>query len=248
MSDQKKRGVVFVNKSQDSNIIHEILYYLKINNKPSGAGELKRHLIDKGFIIAEATVGRILKEMDHCKTTEKISNKGRTITEFGLKYLNEYEEQKGQNKWAEEFLDVFDIKEKGPLIDLLVARRPVEIEVARLAALNANKEEIKELYKVVEVQERLAMSGEPVAYLDTKFHCLLAKASGNQVLEAIVKLLRKSQDYAEELEIIRRRAGQIYNKEHKAILEAIEQNDEEMAMLAMKRHLQNLIDNIEKET
>lgn len=236
-----------MNKSQDNSVIVGILSFLKSKNQPSGAGELKRQLIDKNFIIAEATVGRLLKEMDHRKMTEKVSNKGRIITPYGLLYLNKCEKQKGQTKWAEEFLDVFDIKDKGPLIDLIVARRPVEIEVAHLAARNATKEDIEELYKVVESQEKLAMSGKPVAYLDTKFHCLLAKASGNQVLEAIVNLLRKSQDYAEELELVRRRAGQIYNKEHRAILEAIEQKDEEMAMLAMKRHLHNLIDNIKKE-
>lgn len=226
---------------KDENVVYDILLYLKERGVPEGAGSVQRHLNEKGYNMAEATVGRLLREMDCRGFTEKQSNQGRTLSEAGISRLRELEEWKWQDKWTEGFMDVFDKTERSRLLDLLTARRPVEIEVARLAAKNATDEDIAKLRYIVEEQESLAQSRKPVSHLDTEFHRLLAKASGNKILEAIIELLRKKVDDANELEVIRRRAGHIYNTEHRKILEAIEQKDQELACLAMKRHLGNLM-------
>lgn len=233
-------------QTQDESIIYDILLFLKENGSPAGAGSVQRHLDTKGYSMAEATVGRLLREMDFRGLTEKHGNQGRTLSEGGLKRLRELEEWKWQDKWTEDFMDVLDSKEKGRLIELLTARRPVEIEVAKLAAENATKEDIDKLRHIVEEQEDLARKGKSVSHLDTEFHLLLAKASGNQILEAIVGLLRKKQEDANEFEVIRRKTGHIYNTEHRKIFEAIEQRDADMAKLTMRRHLDNLMQSVEK--
>lgn len=229
---------------KDENVVYDILLYLKERGVPEGAGSVQRHLNENGYSMAEATVGRLLREMDCRGFTEKKSNQGRTLSEAGIRRLQELEEWKWQDKWTEGFMDVFDKTERSRLLDLLTARRLVEIEVARLAAQNATEDDIYRLQQIVKEQEVLALNGKPISHLDTEFHRLLAKASGNQILEAIVELLRKKQEYAKEFEVIRRKAGHIYNTEHRKIFEAIEQRDRELAALTMKRHLDNLVQSV----
>lgn len=231
----------------DEKLLFDVLSFLWECNTPEGAGSVQRHLENKGYMMAEATVGRFLRDMDDLGYTEKRSNQGRTLSEKGKASFRELERKRWQDQWTEGFMDASDPTEKDKILELLTARIPVEIEVARLAALNAAEEDLQKLRALVEKQEASAQKGELVTGLDTEFHRSLAQASKNSILEAIVELLRKKQDYAQELEFIRKRAGHIYNSEHRKILEAIEQRDAELAQLTMKRHLDNLIKSV-KET
>lgn len=224
----------------DEKVLFHIMSFLKGLGTPKGAGSVRRHLEHLGYTMAEATVGRLLREMDNENFTEKRSNQGRVLTEKGAACLQEMELKQWQERWAEGFMEPDSATKKANILDLLTARIPVETEVARLAATRATEREIAALRALVEEQEALAQKGEIVTGLDTEFHMELAKASKNSVLEAIVELLRKKQDYALAIETIRKRAGYIYNSEHRKIFEAIEQHDPELAQLTMKRHLDNL--------
>ena len=81
--------------------------------------------------------------------------------------------------------------------------------VARLAALHATQKEVDALCKIVREQEKQAKNGAPVSALDTEFHRTLAAASHNQILEAIVELLRKKEEYSKAFEKIRRNANKV---------------------------------------
>ena len=233
-------GVLNLVQAHD-NVIYNILLFLKEANEPAGAGSVCRFLQQKGFSMAEATVGRLLRDMDGDGYTEKRSNQGRAVSAKGEKRLRELEEMRWHDRWTEGFLDVFEKADKDYLLELLEARLPVETAVARLAAQRAAPEEIETLRGVVSEQERLAKSGGPVFALDDEFHRTLAAASHNQVLEAIVALLRKKEEYGRAFEKIRRYAGHICNSEHRKIFEAVEARDPELAELTMKRHIANLI-------
>ena len=130
-------GVFDVLQSHD-NVIYNILLFLKETNEPAGAGSVQRFLEKKGFSMAEATVGRVLRDMDCAGYTEKRSNQGRAISADGEKRLRELEEMRWHDKWTEGFLDVFERTDKNYLLDLLEARLPVETTVARLAARRAS--------------------------------------------------------------------------------------------------------------
>ena len=43
-------------------------------------------------------------------------------------------------------------------------------------------------------------------------------------------------------------SGQLFNNEHRKILEAIEMRDQDMAVLSMKRHLESLMKMLEKSS
>lgn len=230
-----------MNQANNDEVIFNILACMQATAEPVGAGSVRRYLSSKGYPLAEATVGRVLRDMDYGGLTEKKSNQGRVISEAGSAKYKEIISAKWQGKWAENFIGAFGPSDSIHLIELIEARRPVEIEVARLAAKHADSSDIAALRALVCRQEALAKEGCPVSQVDTEFHRLLAAASRNKILEAIVELLRKKQEDAAEFEEIRRHSGNIYNSDHRKIFEAIEQHDPDMAVLAMKRHLTNLL-------
>lgn len=230
-----------MNIPREDELIYDVLSYIKEEGKAVGAGSVQRRLETLGYSMAEASVGRLLREMQHRGFLEKESNQGRLVSPQGEEKLRRLDTARWQGNWAHEFFEKTGSSEREHLTELLTARRPVEIEVARLAAKNATDEEIEGLRRIVEEHEQKAKSGKPISQLDTEFHRYLAKISHNSVLEAIVELLRKKEEDATRLEDIRRHAGNISNDEHRKILEAIELHDVDLAVLAMKRHIKNLM-------
>jgi len=200
----------------------------------------------EGYTMAVATVGRLLLETDSMGYTEKKRNQGRILSMAGRRYFAKLEKEKWHSDWAVNFMEDSHSTGKNRLRDLLVARFPVKIETARLAAINASTVDLSEMKDLVDEQENFAKQDKMAAHLDTEFHLKLAKASRNSVLDALLQLLRKKQEDAEEFESIRRKSGQIYNSDHRKIYEAIEAHDPDLARLMMRRHLETLVSNIER--
>ena len=225
-------------------MIFEILALLDNSDYPIGAGYLKNYLYTKSLNVSEATAGRLLKEMDNLGYTVKEGNQGRKISPHGLTVLRDLQDKKWQGAWAEDYFDNYDITNKNYLIDLLIARRPVEIEAARIAAINATNADIEEMRSILDRYEEETRRGILSPCLDTQFHRKIALASKNQILVALLELLRKKQEDSVVFSIGRKKSGNICNPEHRWILDAIERHDPELAILAMKRHLKGIFNAI----
>lgn len=227
-------------KEPDKFTYYTLSFLKEAGGQPVGASSICIYLKDKGINVSEASVGRLLRTLDHDGFTSKLGKLGRVLSERGEQKLLEITETLWQQKWAGEFMEAHDKIDKSYLQQLLDARLPVETAVARLAAENATDEQIEELRMIVDEQEKLAMAGTPVSTLDTEFHLKLADASHNQVLSAIVKLLRKKEEFARAIEYARRKGGHIYNMEHRKIFEAVEAHAPDLAELTMKHHIMSL--------
>lgn len=125
------------------------------------------------------------------------------------------------------------------LRELLEARRPVETELARLAALRATRDDLDELARINE--EMIAASGEGVAWSteNTAFHYVFGRAARSpalaylqhDVLEQITVILDDGARYSDREKAIR---------SHLATLEAIASGDPDAAAEAMDEHLREL--------
>lgn len=230
------------NKEEQERII---LRELKKFDHPLGSGALKEALRINGLELSEATVGRILREMDMKGYTKRVGYQGRTITEEGLKRLHSLEREKQRVIYSSELLMTFNTQKKKDLIDILVARRAAEGEVARLAAMHATPEEIKNLMEIVEHQDKLLKAGQTTVEQDADFHLLLAKAGRNRTLYAIVKLIRQEGEFSPVLEYIRKQTRGNVGREHLEILKAIQERDPEKAYQAMVNHIESLIEDVE---
>lgn len=223
-----------------------ILQILSRETKPMGSGQLRKLLLEKGFQISEATVGRVLSEMDQKNLTRKSGYQGRLISENGRHVLDKIDNINKQNKYGSRFLSILSSKSPEDLIDMLVARRAIERELARLAALNATDAEIQLMETVLRKQEELALKNEMTAEQDVRFHKLVAMAAKNKVLAAALDLIRQGGQLAPVLEFIRKEVRGTLAVEHAQILRAIINRDPGEAERAMVNHIESIIADVEK--
>jgi DNA-binding FadR family transcriptional regulator len=118
-------------------------------------------------------------------------------------------------------------------------RAMLEVPAARLAARNRRPEHLEELGRILQ-GEREAEHDDPVVdTLNSAFHRIVAEASGNRMLEALVTALH---EVTHPLSFIRTtpELGRQAVKEHRAIIRAIGDGDEELAARTMEDHLRLL--------
>jgi GntR family transcriptional repressor for pyruvate dehydrogenase complex len=127
------------------------------------------------------------------------------------------------------------VEEKDNLLDVFAVREIIEPEIAQLVANNATAEQIAELERILEVQER---EGEKGTGMDSDFHRTLARMSKNKVLErllfALIGVTETSREQHPQPEERRRKSLQ----GHQQILAALTSRSPDAARRAMRRHLQ----------
>ncbi|MGB9812277.1 MAG: FCD domain-containing protein [Thermovenabulum sp.] len=227
-------------------IIYSILKMIAESTGPVGSGYVRENLKLKGIELSEATCGRILRQLDTEGYTEKIGFKGRILTTFGMQKLKELENEQKINAYSNELKKVIKATGRQELLDILVARKAIESQMAKLAAKNATLKELKEMKEVLEIQQRHVEEGVSIAEEDVKFHKLVAQAARNRVLDAALDLIRQYGQLSPILEYIRLQVKGKMLYDHNKIYEAIEKRDEKAAEAAMIEHIENLMHDVEK--
>lgn len=127
---------------------------------------------------------------------------------------------------------------------LIEVREILEPAMAALAAVKANEGQIIEMEKAIARMDRsIEDDADKGDFLeaDSRFHSLLAEATGNPIIAMLVKplgaLIRKQQQYM-AFEVV---GGSIHSqKYHRQIFEAIQQRDPERARTEMLEHIQQV--------
>lgn len=121
---------------------------------------------------------------------------------------------------------------------LFEVREPLETFATRLAARRRTEEQLEELRAILQAGDQYMADGRygELPVLNSRFHRVIAEASGNEVLmKQILPLREKIQMiYAPEVE----KEAHTSWEEHRAILEAVDQGDEDLAALLTSRHIQ----------
>ena len=144
------------------------------------------------------------------------------------------------------------VRNKSFIEELLEVRLVLEIEVARLASIRRNDEDLQTMQKEIENMEEEIKSGGTGVHGDNGFHKALAQATHNEVLLNFVKMfgdLLESERAAHLAEIDGEPQRAL--KQHKSLRKAIEEKDEEKAQTTMRKHLlnlQNLVKSEKKES
>ena len=136
--------------------------------------------------------------------------------------------------------------DKDDLVDIYKVRNRLEGLASASAAKSISKEALTKLRESVELSEFYINRGdtEKVKELDTAFHQLIYRASGNRQLELILtELHRKIKTYRKlSLSVSGRIERSI--SEHREILIAIEKRDAEMADALTSRHIERALENV----
>jgi len=127
--------------------------------------------------------------------------------------------------------------------DIFYIRKIIEPHVASLAAENATPQELDEMEKILNEQEACIGRGDSVLDTNTMFHNRLAGAAKNRVMErlllALIDLLHQArEDYLSEDERNARAKRSLEG--HKQILDAVKNNDCEVALKLMLQHLEDI--------
>jgi len=83
--------------------------------------------------------------------------------------------------------------------------------------------------------------------MDGKFHLVLYKAANSRMLEHVLKDFHKYVQVARTMSAKSEERARKSIEEHKEILEAIRQKDEEKAEMLANRHIKNVIKNLHIE-
>ncbi|HEX3031197.1 MAG TPA: FCD domain-containing protein [Bacillota bacterium] len=223
-----------------------ILSILELHAEPLGSGLLSQLLAEQGNELSEATVGRILSSMDRQKLTRKIGYQGRVITDEGRSKLEQLQSLKQRITYGSRFIETLGSRKKEDIIDILVARRAIERELARLAAQRATEAEIQQINEVLQEQKLYTEEQKLTAEHDAKFHKLLAKVSKNRVLAAASDLIRNDEQLSPILNYVRMKVGDRLTLDHASIFRAIQAQDPDQAEQAMADHVQNIIQFVEE--
>lgn len=227
-------------------IEYEILKEVKGAAEPIGASVLLTHLADR-FLLSEPTIGRKLRELDRAGHTTKIGRRGRIMAPKGDAHLQELERLFIKIDHAESLLTLLSSeRNRALLIEVFEARKILETEIARRAALRITSDQVKTLKCLLSKQHEATATEEAGAQESFEFHDLIAEASGNRVLQHALALIRLESELSRHVARIRREVGGKLGYDHEAIYTALSEHDPDKAAEAMATHLDSLINDVKK--
>ncbi len=227
---------------------HAALSILQETKKPLGASALSLALESLGVEVSMATAGRLLWTLEQKGYAQQVSNKGRILSEKGQILVREWNQEEHQRSLAEDFFQTLRGHSPERLLNVLFARRAIERETSRLAALRGSEEDIAKILTYGDILDNHTKGNTQVAVMDRTFHESIAGAAKNDVLAAALKLVRQNAAIRNIFISIRSREGEGYvlGGDHQAIARAIARKDPDQAEEAMLRHIDNLIRDVQK--
>ncbi|TDE54079.1 FadR family transcriptional regulator [Nonomuraea mesophila] len=214
--------------------------------EPLGARQVLQVLKQgAGLDISEATVARRLRLLDRRGFTVAAGTKGRMLTSAGRQHVATV--LRGRTT-ATRFLEGTQVRTSEGLIDLLRARRTVEPEAAREAALcEDNAAAAQALTGLVERHGRhFADVHEVPRDIALTFHRRVARCTRNPIVKAMLDVvLDPALDRLEAaLDVVldSHRSGEVTVIEHQRIADAIGAGRADEAEEAMRAHMDRLLD------
>jgi DNA-binding FadR family transcriptional regulator len=209
--------------------------------EPLGAGTLEYLLGKSGIPVSSATVGRMLKRLELDGLLKKVGQGGRVITKEGERQLALLDQERNLRMQGERLLEQLSGgRDRTSVLALLEARRPIEREVCRLAALRAGDEDIKRIQDDLKRQRQVVQADGLAIEEDIAFHEHLAEAAGNPYFKVLVSLLRRHGRLAEVIATIRKQSGGRFTVEHDEMLAAVAAHDPDAAERAADQHVLRL--------
>ena len=133
-------------------------------------------------------------------------------------------------------------------IEMVEVRIAIEPQMVRLAITNASHRDLEELRKALRECEECGGDAEKFARADTAFHMTLAHCSKNKLMywvyERISEVRRYSQWRMMKAKLLTPDRIDYYNRQHRALYEAIAARDAKGAIGIIKEHLFGVQDDL----
>ena len=225
-----------------------MLEVLESATHPIGSRQATQALREQGLRLSESTVSRLLRKLDAQQLTASVDGKGRVLTDAGRRWLQTATDGSSAGAAASSLPDIRNVRD---LLDLLYARRTVEREAAREAAMRADARDIDNLEALLKEHSACLAQERTGRGPALEFHRQIGRASHNNVLAHITAhVLDRRLDVLEAaLDVIvgTHHSEHLSIDEHAEILEAIRAGQPDAAERAMERHVTRLIREVEED-
>ncbi len=133
--------------------------------------------------------------------------------------------------------------------DIYAMRSLLEGLCARLAVERISREQFDKLEEIAYLTDFHVKKGnlEKLFELDNQFHEVLYEASGSRMLKHVLSDFHHYVERVRKASLLSPGRSQLFNEEHKAILEAIREKDKEKAERLANAHMKNTIANISEQ-
>jgi GntR family transcriptional regulator, transcriptional repressor for pyruvate dehydrogenase complex len=140
-------------------------------------------------------------------------------------------------------IDVDPLSPLRAVLDVMELRTGIEIEAAGLAAARGSPSQIRKIVDCFEAVDAALKRGEDAIAQDFALHCSIADATGNpqfrRFLEHLGRFIIPRQTIRGGPGIPKRVYSETFQREHRAIVQAIRSGGVLRARAAMRRHLVN---------
>jgi len=194
--------------------------------------------------IPSASAGRMLAALEEKGYLEKVSNKGRVVTDKGKRFLELENEKTEKMGIAEKLISSASYYNKDELLQILQTRYLLEAYTAGRCAVLADEQDIENL-KIIQLEYYYAiLHGESGSEQDLKFHLKIAQIAGNKFIYDMLKLILTSNNAYSSFSKVTLAIRKCYQNDHDALLDAIINKDRELAETTARRHLERVIQNV----
>ena len=186
--------------------------------------ELRENTIGKELGVSRTPVREALRQLELEGLVTIIPNRGAYVTGISHK-------------------DIWDIYVIRSMLEGLCARWAVE------HITDAQLDELEETILLSEFQmkKESGFSAEQIAALDGRFHSILYEASGSRILRHVLTDFHNYVQTARRSSVVSEERARKSIREHRQILRAIRDRDEEMAEQLANEHIMHVMQNLKKQ-
>lgn len=219
----------------------DLLMEVKESNLPIGASYLS-----KKIGIPQATIGRMLTQLENEGLLEKISNKGRYLTNKGLLYLEKNNIIESKQKTADSLINSVEDISKERLLEILDVRKLLECRAIELACINSSDSELLELDNIMLQYICEVNQGGIGNKEDLALHLLIAKMSKNITIYQILELILTNNNAYTKFSCVADHVKNTQLMQHSDIVNSLKKRDRNLSKIAMEQHLNQVISDLEK--
>lgn len=209
------------------------------NEGPIGASTLCENLD-----YSQATVGRLLRQLEKDGLVCKVANKGRILTQKGQESIDLSTANDKKNAIANQLIDLSFSDSKETLLEIMAIRSLLEPYTVEVAARCATEKDIEELENLAFAHRYTLSCGIPANKEDLKFHLTIARIAANQTLIKILELLLTENSAYVQFSKFGEDSRKAQVASHFRILEAIKNKDTEEACQAMISHMDQVSEDV----
>lgn len=223
--------------------------------KDTLAAQLVRRLLDliasEGLRAGDLAPSEVQICQDYNVSRGTVREAYRSLAAFGVLEIESGKRPRVRGLDATVLKQVFGFALRAAYIEasqVIQLRRLVEIEVARLAAVNGTPEQFAELEVCVRRMRDARDDHRKIVHADVDLHIILSKAAGNPLFTLMIEGLRGplEDSMAEGLRGQQRVSGGLADvfDAHDALVSSVRARDSDGAARAMERHFEISVDAI----